>query len=140
MATQAPLALPREWPLVVQSGVLHAISIATAALTSAWARACGTRRSRAAEVDRLRAEIALLREELDIKDERWARSSAHKRPHYGPVHRLRILQLRASRGWTTAQTAQRFLVTEDTIAGVDATVWSDSSADALTHLRCPGAS
>jgi transposase len=32
------------------------------------------------------------------------------------VHRLRILQLRASRGWTTTQKAQRFLVTEDTIA------------------------
>jgi len=110
------LPLPREWPQVVQSGVLHAISLASAALTSAWARASGTRRDRAAEVDRLRAEISLLREELDIKDERWSRSSAHKRPHYGPVHRLRILQLRASRGWTTEQTAQRFLVTEDTIA------------------------
>jgi len=41
----------------------------------AWARASGTRGGQAAEVDRLRAEIALLREELDIKDERWARSS-----------------------------------------------------------------
>ena len=99
-----------------QSGVLHALALASAALTKAWARASWTRRGQAAEVDRLRAEIALLREEFDFEDERWARSSASQEPHYGPVHRLRTLQLRASRGWTTVQTAQRFLVTEDTIA------------------------
>ena len=38
MATQAPLPLPREWSQVVQSGVLHAISLASSALTTAWAR------------------------------------------------------------------------------------------------------
>ena len=70
MATQRPLPLPREWPQVIQSGVLHALSLASAALATAWARASRTRRLRVAEVDRLRAEIALLREELDIKDER----------------------------------------------------------------------
>ena len=69
-----------------------------------------------AEADRLRIEIALLEEELEIKDARWARAPARRRPHYGPVQRLRMLKLRTARGWSTAQSARRFLVTEDTIA------------------------
>jgi hypothetical protein len=69
-----------------------------------------------AEVDRLRTEVAMLLEELDLKDARWARVPARRRPFYGPVPKMRILQLRAGRGWTTRQTADRFLVTEDTVA------------------------
>jgi transposase InsO family protein len=56
-----------------------------------------------------------LTEELELKDERWARQPAHRRPHYDPVQRMRILELRALRGWSVQQTAERFLVTEDTI-------------------------
>ena len=41
---------------------------------------------------------------------------AKRRPHYGPIQRMRILELRAARGWSNAQTADRFHVTEDTIA------------------------
>ena len=58
MASQQPLTLPREWPQVVESGVLHAISIATAALATSWARASGTRRGQAAEIDRLRGRAS----------------------------------------------------------------------------------
>lgn len=49
MAIQEPLPLPREWPQVVQSGVPHAISLASAAVTTAWARASAAQRDRAAE-------------------------------------------------------------------------------------------
>lgn len=113
------LSLPKRWPEVVHSSVLHAISLAATALTVAWANAATSRSSRhrqRAEADRLRTEIALLEEEVGIKDARWSRVSARRRPHYDPVQRMRILQLRASRGWSTLQAAQRFLVTEETIA------------------------
>ena len=41
---------------------------------------------------------------------------AHRRPHYPPTKRLAILELRAARGWSLAQTARIFLVTPLTIA------------------------
>src|SRR6059036_2957512 len=41
---------------------------------------------------------------------------AHRRPHYPPTQRLAILELRAARGWSLAQTARIFLVTPLTIA------------------------
>ncbi|MHC4082768.1 MAG: helix-turn-helix domain-containing protein, partial [Planctomycetota bacterium] len=66
--------------------------------------------------DRLRTEIALLSEELAIKDARWSRVPARRRPHYHPIQRLRVLKLRAARGWSVAQTGQRFLVTEETVS------------------------
>ena len=113
------LPLPRGWSKIVRTGVLHAVSVAAMAMTSAWSKASSGRSSlqRAlAEVDRLRSEIALLTEELELKDARWARVPARRRPYYGPVQRMRILQLRAARGWSAKQTADRFLVTEETIA------------------------
>lgn len=104
---------------VVNAAVLHVISLATAALTAAWGRGATSRSSRVrkrAEADRLRTELARLEEELAIKDARWARLPARRRPHYGPVQRMRILKLRATRGWSVAQTAERFLLTEETVA------------------------
>jgi len=85
----------------------------------AWGRAAASnslRRRQAAETERLHTEIRLLVEELAIKDARWSRLPARRRPYYGPVQRMRILKLRAARGWSVEQTAARFLVTEDTIA------------------------
>jgi hypothetical protein len=58
-----PLPLPRGWTKIVNSAVLHALSIAATALTAAWGRAAGSRgakRRERAEADRLRTEIALL--------------------------------------------------------------------------------
>ena len=40
----------------------------------------------------------------------------HRRPYYQPIERLSILELRAARGWTLDQTAERMLVTPATIA------------------------
>jgi len=57
-----------------------------------------------------------LGEELRIKDARMERVPPHHRPHYPAVERLAILELRAARGWSAAQSAKRFFVTEATIA------------------------
>ncbi len=77
------LPLPRGWRKVTREGVLHAISVASMALTSAWSKASAGRSSRQralAEVDRLRTEVALLTEELELKGVRWARVPARRRP------------------------------------------------------------
>ena len=69
-----------------------------------------------AELDRLRTEVKLLQEELRIKDTRTAAVDPHRRPYYRPTERLAILMLRAARGWSTAETAKRFLVQPATVA------------------------
>jgi hypothetical protein len=79
MATRHPqqaAPLPRGWTKQVKSALLHAISLVTMALTIARSRAAMSRsRSRRlkAERDRAQTEVALLKEELGIKDSRWSR-------------------------------------------------------------------
>lgn len=108
--------LPKDWPRYVRSGILQAISLGSIALSYARGRATGRRRLRA-QLEQATTEIALLTEELAIKDGRWARSHQRRRPHYTPIQRLRILQLRAARGWTLEKTARIFLVDEQTLCG-----------------------
>jgi hypothetical protein len=64
-----------------------------------------------AQLDQLDREISLLREELRINNARTERVPAQRRPHYPPIERLAILELRAARGWSQAETARRLLVT-----------------------------
>lgn len=51
------IPLPKHWPDRLRSGVLHAIALASAALTHAWSRASAMESSvrHRAELDRLRA-------------------------------------------------------------------------------------
>jgi transposase-like protein len=59
--------------------------------------------------------LALLQEEMRIKDARMLRIPAQRRPHYPPIERLAILELRAARGWSRSQTARHLLVTPATV-------------------------
>jgi len=108
------IRLPRQWPRHVKSGILHAISLASVVLSYARGRATSRRRLRA-RLEQATAEIARLREELSIKDGRWERARSRRRPHYMPTQRMRILQLRAARGWTLEKTARVFLVDLQTL-------------------------
>ncbi|MHC5058752.1 MAG: DDE-type integrase/transposase/recombinase, partial [Planctomycetota bacterium] len=113
------LPLPRQWPGRVRTAVIHAISLAQFALTAARARpqkkrSCGSQRER--EIERLHQEVHLLREELRLKDARMKRMPGHRRPFYRPIERLSVLELRAARGWSLEQTAERMLVTPSTVA------------------------
>ena len=133
------IPLPRAWPSRVKSGVLHAISLAqfTLAYTRDWAVNSSNSRIRLkAELDHACQEITLLREETDIKDAKMQRADPRKRPHYSPTERMRILELRAARGWTAAETARRFLVTEETIASWTRRV-DEQGPDALVRLPEP---
>jgi hypothetical protein len=89
-----------------------------------------------AEEDRLRQEIQLLREEIRIKDARMEQLEAHRRPHYPPTARLAILELRAARGCTLAQTARIFLVSPLTVASWMGRI-EEEGPDALVRLPEP---
>ena len=112
-------ALPKGWPRRVRSAAIHAMSLAHATLTTSrgWVANHWNARVRLkVEIDRLRQLVSLLEEELRIKDSRMLRIPGHERPHYPPIERLAILELRAIRGWSLTQTANRFLVTTATVS------------------------
>jgi len=111
--------LPPSWPRHAKAATLHVISLAHFVLTRVrgWAANSPIHRVRlAAERDRLDTEVAMLREEIRIKDARMAALAPHRRPHYPPTERMAILQLMAARGWSQAQAGRRFLVSDDTVA------------------------
>ncbi|MCA9591607.1 MAG: transposase [Myxococcales bacterium] len=74
------------------------------------------RARRASERDATAAALAQAREEARILRARMERMDPRRRPHYAPEERLAILLLRAAAGWTAAETARRFALTEATIA------------------------
>jgi putative transposase len=88
-------------------------------MVAARGRTASTRKVHArlrAELDEARTEISGLEEELRLKDLRMGRMNPRRRPHYRPMERMAILELRASRGWSTVQVAKRFLLQSATIA------------------------
>ena len=89
-----------------------------------------------ADNNRLKHETQLLREELRIKDVRLAKIDPRRRPYYPPTERMAILELKAARGWSLAQTARTFLVEPETIAAWGKRVDEDGSS-ALVQLRQP---
>jgi putative transposase len=131
--------LPRAWPKRVRSATLHVIAFAqyAAAYTRSWAINSRIARTRLkAENDRLRQEVALLSEEIRIKDARMNRIDAQQRPHYVPTERMAILELRAARAWSAQQTADAFLVTPATITSWTKRV-DEEGPHALVQIREP---
>ena len=99
----SPIPLPKGWKRSIKSAVVQLISLARFAFLHASGSA-GSSPNRAqrlaADHNRLDAEVALLREELRLKDARMERIAPQHRPHYAPTERLAILELRAARGWS----------------------------------------
>jgi hypothetical protein len=131
--------LPKSWPTIVRSAMLHIVALAqyAAIYTRSWAADSENTRVRLrAERDQLEQEVVLLREEIRIKDARMAALSAHRRPFYPPTQRMAILELRAARGWSLEQVADRFLVCSKTIAS-----WmkrlDESGSGALVQVSVP---
>ena len=116
-AAETTLPLPSGWPKTVKTGLLHVVGLARIALIDVRAGfASGPSDAKAAaRTAALESELAQLREELRIKDARMLRLDPRKRPHFTGEERLAILVLRAARGWTTAETARRFLLTAATV-------------------------
>ena len=133
------ISLPKSWNKQVRSGLLHVIALAQYAIVYTRGRAATSRSKRVrlrAHINHLEQELALVREELRIKDARLNRIPAHRRPHYTPSERMAILELRAARGWSSRQVADAFLVTRATING-----WvkrlDEQRPHALVQLREP---
>ena len=131
--------LPRSWPATVRSAMLDVLSLAkyAAVYTRSWAADSPNVRVRLqAENNRLLQEVALLREEVRIKDARMACLPPHRRPFYPAPERMAILEVRAARGWSLEQTAESFLVCRKTIAS-----WmrrlDEQGSEALVQLRTP---
>ena len=139
MVRSASIPLPQGWSRHVRSAVVHAVSMANVAFIASRSRAehqFDVRARLQADVDRLQREVLLLLEEIRIKDARMDRVSAQRRPHYPPIERLAILELRAARGWSLAETARHLLVTPLTVAS-----WTqrldDEGPKALVQVREP---
>lgn len=131
--------LPKDWPRRVRSGAIHAISLARFSLIAARGHAANSWNARIRlreENDRLLQEIALLQEEIRIKDSRMERIPPQRRPHYPPTERLAILELRAARSWSLAQTARHLLVTPLTVIHWNRRL-DDEGPDALVQIREP---
>ena len=96
------LALPRGWTKRRQWGILNALALARVCVMDVMAKLSVSRRKAdrvLAENARLKQENELLREEMSIKDARMGRVPRRRRPYYTPIERMRILQLKAIRGW-----------------------------------------
>ena len=94
MPSERSVPLPQGWAKHIKASLLQAISLAAMALTVARSRRVRSRLE--IELERADTEIALLKEELAIKDGRWDRLSSRRRPHFTPTQRMRILQVKAS--------------------------------------------
>jgi len=112
------IPLPKGWSELTLQAVLHVITLARIVILNAanWPsdKECDGLHLRV-ENDRLRAEVNLLKQELSIKDARFARLDPRKRPDFLPTERLEILALKAIRGWSNEQIAQCFQLSERSI-------------------------
>jgi len=90
--TSSPsIPLPKNWSGHVKSAMLHVMALAQCAITytRGWAAdSVNTRVRQAAEIDQLRQEVLLQKEENRIKDVRMALIDPRHRPHYPPPERL----------------------------------------------------
>jgi len=132
---RSSLPLPPRWPLRVRSAAVHALSLARMVLTTALGEQ-KTPNSAAVRISRLTEEFHFLNEELRRKDARMRRIPAQRRPHYLPIERLSILELRAARGLSQAQTSERMQITPATVAS-----WTkrldEEGPDSLVQMPVP---
>jgi putative transposase len=133
------LPVPRTWNRRVKASVIRILALSHYTFTALVARAARARDRQTrlqAEIERLEHELALLQDEMRIKDSRMARVPAHRRPFYTPPERMSILELRAARGWSARQTADRFLLTLNTVAAWMARI-DEEGPHALLRLSEP---
>jgi transposase InsO family protein len=133
------IPLPRDWSRWVKSALVQAVGLERLALLEVRAgfeNSPDQRAALVAELDRSREEVAMLKEEIRIKDARMAVIPIRNQPHYPPPERLAIEMLRARAGWTAAETGRRFGTCASTI-----TRWGkrldEGGPDALVQTPVP---
>ncbi len=81
--SEKDIPLSGGWPEHAKSALIRAVSLAATALNVAYGRTSTSKSARnrlGIELDRVTNEIALLKEELHIKDARWSRLPSRRRP------------------------------------------------------------
>jgi transposase InsO family protein len=139
MTSANQLPLPRHWPRRVKSALVNAVALAHYGITHVRGWCADSRIARvrlAAQNEQLRAENALLRDMMRIKDARMARCPAAQRPHYMPTERLEILEIKAAQRWTSAEAAEAFLITPATTSSWVGRV-DEQGPDALVRTPEP---
>ena len=66
-------------------------------------------------LERATNEIALMEEELALKNARWSRLSPGRRPHYTCLERMRILRLKAARRWSSEEATEAMMLDDQTL-------------------------
>ncbi len=109
------LPLPKGWAQNVRHAVLNIIGIVRIAMLAGREFLIEEGHILQARIHRLETEVAVLREELRINGARMRRIDPHRRLQFSPVERMAILELRTMCGWSKAETARRFFVSDATI-------------------------
>jgi transposase InsO family protein len=127
------LPLPKDWNESVRHAVLNIVGIVRLAMLSGREFLIREGDVPQAHMHRLETEVALQREELRIVATRMNRIDPKRRPQYPPIERMAILELRAMRGWSKAETARHFCITADTLRA-----WlRRADDDSLLQTRSP---
>jgi transposase-like protein len=109
------IPLPKGWSKIARHAVLNVIGLVRVAMLAGREHLIRKGNAAEAHVHRLETEVAMLREELRIVGSRITCINPQQRPQYPAVERMAILQLRAMCGWSRAETARRFFVSDATI-------------------------
>jgi len=127
------LPLPKGWAANVRNTLLNVLGLARIALLTGRQFLIKEGDVLSAKTYRLEAEVEMLREELRIIGARMETIDARRLPQYTPLQRMAILELRAMRGWSKAETARRFFVSAETIAA-----WNQrADDDSLLQISTP---
>jgi len=109
------IRLPRNWSQSVRNATWKVLGILRIAMLDGCKLLMEHGRTPEAQVQRSNTEVALLNEELRIFRSRMSGIEPRRRPQYSAADRMAILELRALRGWSKAETGRHFLVSDETI-------------------------
>jgi putative transposase len=129
------LRLPKNWRSSLRHAVLNVIGIVRIAMLVGRQALIDNGDVKGARIHQLESEVAMLREELRITGARMQRVAPHRRPQYTAIERMAILELRAMRAWSKAETARHFFVTDDTVRAWLRRADDDSLVDTKTPVN-----
>ena len=113
------LALPKDWPGQAVRGMSKALELAAMLYGRLLGRIECWQRPRAqllATVQVSEHKRLMTENILQILKARMARVAPHRRPHYTPMERRQILELKAGYNWSIQETARLFQVEPNTVA------------------------
>ncbi len=107
--------LPRNWSQSERNATLNVLGILRIAMLDGRKLLMERDGAPEAQVQRSNTEVASVNEELRILRSRTSGIKPRRRRQYSAADRMAILELRALGGWSKAETARHFLVSDATI-------------------------